>query len=699
MLEDYTNPLNPQPGQPAPSIPVYRKKRATFRDKTLLNLGLKCCLGLVVVLIFLTAVQCTLKKPESPTWTTQLVVPMVNRTYLMPEIIDRIDQPNIYYDSTGAEDQVVFRYSEDIDTIEVTDNLSTPDISHSGGSALGEVTIFPDNPNPVSISLGDVITLRLDFSAPDTSFDMARDIDPIGSFSTATIASGGFDFAFTNDFGLDLDTVIFKLYDITFADTVAYDTLPDPGLPAGESETVFIDLSGQTISDDLRMIIHCHTPGAPPTFSVDDKSLETAVSSDSLVVTSAVTEVPALTRDFQEAVALDDSNTIHQAVLDNGQLSLSIRNETALQTEFTITLNDFNAAGNPLEIIRSVGPNSTVIADIDLTGYIFEPGDQTYPQNVAIDVQAAIDASSPNLVAVSQYDSLLITADISGLNFSSMMGVIQPTDAAFDDIALEIEVPKGFDSLQLVEAILDLNIDNGIGFPGNLDLTITGDNGKSLNITGLIAAGDPDSPVRTVIQEPDLSDFLFPMPSNITINGTATFGDGVTVGTVTAADFVFSNIYINSPLRVIIPDSTMIEADIEEEEIDQEDIDLITDHVVEAGFNTIVTNHLPLGITVEMYLDGDSTRLNSAQAQLVVGPITVAAGTVDAGGIVTAATISENLIVLDSLEIKILENDTLYIGQSVMLNGTGGQAVSITPEDFYNVVGTIEVEYIFDGEF
>jgi len=685
--------------QTSPPTSVKRKRHSPFRDSGVLNFGLKFILGTIVVLVFLTAVQCSLKKPESPQWTTQMVVPMVNRTYPMNDLIDRIDQPNIYYDTTGGVDQVLFRYEENADTVSVTENLTADDVSHLGGDGLGEITIDPAEPNPISVSLGDYLSLTLGVGIPPSSFDIIEDIDPLGSFSTATIASGGFDFEFTNDFGIDLDTVIFKLFDITLNDTVVIDTMPAPGLANGDVDTMFIDLSGKTISDDLRMVIHCHTPGADPSFTLTDKYLETGVSSDSLVVTSAVTQVPAMSRSFQEVVEMSDSNTIISAELASGTVALQIENTTELDADFDITLHDFTIGGAPLVITRTVAANSTGNVNVDLAGYTFAPLDTIAPQTLAIDINADIDSTAPSLVTVSESDSLLINAGISGLSFSSMTGIIQPTSVDFDPVVMDIELPQGFDSLQLVGAVMNLYVENGVNFPGTLNLTVAGNNGESVVLSGAIAAGSAGSPVLSTVQSGSLDAFLNPMPTQITVSGSGEFGDGTTSGTVTPNDFVFSRVEISSPLSLIIPDSTSLESDIEQEEIDQEDIDLVTDHVIEARFNTIITNHLPLGLSVELYLDGDSTRLNALQAQLVVGPISVAAGQTDVNGFVTSATESENLITLDSTGIKILENDTLYIGQSIILQGTNGQAVTVSADDYYRIVGAIEVEYLFDGEF
>jgi len=271
----------------------------SLRDSALMNYGLKFILGIVIILLFLTTVQCSFKKPEAPTWTTSLTVPMVNRTYEMTEIITKIDQPNLFLDSTldstGAGGTQyysytpVFAYSETLDTIGVADNLTTDDIPHSASETLGEVTLHPDNPSPVVINLADYVSLVLG-AVPAVSFDVSDDVPSLGKFSQATISSGSFDIIFANDFGLDLDTVILQTYDITNAAYISTDTIPSPGLAIGEVDTITIDLSGKTISDDLQLQIHCHTPGSTPSFSLSAKTLSSAVEiNDGISVVSALT--------------------------------------------------------------------------------------------------------------------------------------------------------------------------------------------------------------------------------------------------------------------------------------------------------------------------------------------------------------------------------------------------------------------------
>jgi hypothetical protein len=47
----------------------------------------------------------------------------------------------------------------------------------------------------------------------------------------------------------------------------------------------------------------------------------------------------------------------------------------------------------------------------------------------------------------------------------------------------------------------------------------------------------------------------------------------------------------------------------------------------------------------------------------------------------------------------VLKNDTLYIGTQIILDDTNGLPVKFTASDYLTIVGRIEVEYRFDGEF
>lgn len=524
------------------ALPRRRPRKSTFWESPVFIYGLKIFLGFVVVMVFLTITQCTIKKPESPTWTTNVTLPLVNRTYQMPEIIRKIDQPGITIDSTGS---VVYSVEIPLDTI-----------------LLDAIVISPSDPAPVVVRLSDYVSLQLG-AVPPTSFDINLDFPPVDRFSWATISSGGFDVVFVNDFGVPLDTIIGDIVDVVNSRVISSVSIPG-GLAAGASDTVFVNLAGQTVSNTISINLHCFTPGGTM-LSLDDKSLSAAL----------------------------------------------------------------------------------------------------------------------------RYGS--------GITVSAASGIIDPTDAVFNNIYADIDLPKGFDSIQLVNAVLTLEIVNAVNFPGFLNIDITGSNSQVLNLTGNVLPGSATTPVSTNLINNDLASFLNPMPSAVTVNGAATLGDGVTAGIVTSNDYIVSRIRLESPLEAVIGQSTF-RGDIDSEEIEQDDIDLATEHILRAQFLTSIVNHLPLGVNIEILFSGDSNTVY-ANPQLVLGPFQVAPGEIGPDNTVLNEVISENAVTLDSLDVQILKNPVLYSGQIITLLGSGGIPVKIVGSDYVTARGVIQVEYRFDGDF
>ncbi len=523
----------------------------------------------------------------------------------------------------------------------------------------------------------------------------------ITSFSQATISNGQVEVVVDNNLGVSLDTVIIEIFDISNGWTIVTDTFPAP-VASGDTDSLSLSLDGKTISNDLRVISYCYTPGGLVD-SVSSRYIGTElVFADSLEVTSAVAEVPALSREFSQQVALDESNRIDTASLSGGNLNLIIVNGTNLDANVTVTIPDLVSSGSQsLTIDQPVPARQNTVVTVDLGGYRLIPSDVTVPQDIDINVTASAPGTAPQQVEINESDSFFVEAALTSMTFSSVTGVFDMVTASFEGLEQDIDVPTGFESVHFdsASAILTLEIENGIDMPGYLDIQLDGDNGKSLNFSGNIAPGSSDSTSLTVISDSSVADFLSPIPSHIDLSGSVTFGDGIYQGTIEGDDFVLARVKIFAPLELIINES-QIEMDIESEEIDQEDIDVITDHFIEGRFIYNIVNHLPLGAYFNVFFGGDSATLYSYPVK-TFDSLFVTAAPVSATGIVTdTASTGYQEIYLDSADVRrILENDTLYIGQELVLEGSNGQSVKLTQDDYITIIGRIEVEYRFDGEF
>ncbi len=654
-------------------------------------------LALLLVILLLTFIGCEIRKPESPTWTTDLVVPVVNRTYDMAELIDKIDAEGLFLDSN---DLVTYEYSAELDSVALdAENLSTPNLQTSFSEMLGTVAIDPPVVAPVTLALNQIgpLSVVTPGPVPPMSFVVINNLPSITEFSQATIASGQLWVAVTNNLGIDCDTAVLTLSSVGGGQI---GTAPfASGLPNGATDSVLITLDGSTITNRLMAEIDCYTPGGI-ILTASDKDISTRVQfGPTLTVSSAVAEVPAQDRTFGTSFSVDETEPIYSAEISGGELQLTISNGTNLASTLTFTVDDIRTPSNqPLTVQQAVAPMSFETIVLPLANHRLRPSDSVIPQAVAVDARVMTSGTAPQQVMITSSDQVSVTADISGLQFASVTGIFGSTEATIDPDTEDLDIPTGFDAITLNEAVLSISIENGVQLGGQVFLTLLGSNGKSFTINEFIDPASGGQSTLTLITDSTVADFLSPLPQTVTYSGWARFGDGVSVGTIHDGDFVLASIDIAAPLAVTINES-QVDLDIESEEIDQDDIDIVTDHVVSAALIYDVISHLPIGARVSIRLGGDSATVESAP-QLVVGPIEVDAAPTDAIGLTTGVTTSNTgSIALDSTDIRILENDPLYIATELWLHDTNGQVVRLTASNYVTVRARVEVEYRFDGEF
>ncbi|MDD5425386.1 MAG: hypothetical protein PHN52_02705 [candidate division Zixibacteria bacterium] len=672
-----------------------------FRDSFLFKFSSKILLSFIVVVIFLTLTQCTVRKPESPTWTTNLTIPLINRTYPMQEIISRIDQAGVIMDSNS---NIIYTITEEIDTVFIDQvNLTLDDLSIAPFSEhLGIVSIKSPSRDSVIVGLDEIAPLALGAGVPipETTFTVVSHLPSLTGFSTATIATGAVEVIIDNNLNLTIDSVSVKLFDAANGDIVIDSNKTTTPITTGTSATIPLSLNGKTVSSNVKIESTCHTGGGGPFLETAGLELTSILDFPEDLTVSAATDVtvPSLTRNFSDNVALQqgsDTDIIHTATLSQGTLQLEIVNNSALDATLTITLPDVKQGSLPFVTLCQVAPGHDTVLNVDISGFTLEPSDLSLPQLIDLNVAAQVHE---NLIPidVSATDSFLVSALINSLGFSSVTGVFSNNETEIEPVNQEIDVPKGFDQIELAGAVLIIKIENTVGLPGWVDVTLAGDNGKTLHISDSITAGINGLATITTIIDSTVADFLSPVPSNIDISGLASFGDGVSTGTLTVNDYIYAEINFIAPLEMVIHE-TRIETDIESEDIEQDDIELITDHAIQTSFIYNIINHLPLGTQINIYLGGDSATLFT-EPQLVIDSLEVAAAPVIAGIVCDTVSTGTRSIVLDSLDIKILENNPLYIGSEIILKDSDG-TVKLTSDDYLTITARIEVEYLFDGNF
>lgn len=677
---------------------------------TLLKIGSRLLLAVAVVVIVLTVSQCSVKEPQSPSWTTNMAVPVINRTYEMEEIISKIDQDEITMNDSG---DIAYSVSEELDTVSLgSDDLSTSNLSYSVADSLGAVSIDPPSVDPVTVTFQQVTGLSPYFTSgtvPAMDFDVSNELAEITNFTTATIATGTALIIITNDLGVEIDQCDVSIRDASTSPptTITSGSFTSAIAAGGTVDTLSLDLAGHTLPNQLEVYADCHTPGGSVS-NTSERSIQTELAFESgLKVSTATAEVPrmdALTFSQKVGLDLDAGESIDTAGLSTGSLTLTVVNGTNLASLLEIgipEMSDGAASWWFVDTLLSGGDSVTITSD--LSEYLLVPSNDT----VNVNVTAHVPGSGGEKVVVSQNDAFRVTADLTNLAFDRVVGTFASSEASFDGISEELEVPQGFSDVGLNSAVLTLEVDNAVDLPGELDITLTGSNNKVLNLTGDIAARGTGQVQRSTLTFDNVADFLYPLPEAVDVSGSITFGDGAYQGTITDDDFVAARVKIYAPMDLKIDSAEVNDIDLTKEEIEKDDIDVITDHVMNAAFDYSITSHLPLGASAILLMSGDSASLfveDLATAthkvvqletmQINPAPVSLATGT----GIVTEPIVSQGTINLTNDDVQVLNTDTLYVRTKLILTSSDSSGVKLTENDYITINGQVNVEYEFDGD-
>jgi hypothetical protein len=639
--------------------------------------------AVIVVFLFLTMTQCTIKKPEAPSWQTPLVIPLASRTWDMPELIDKLNQDNLGVDSLG---NPVFVYEAVLDTININNSFVIPDVAQTMSESLGIIMLDPVPPAQVNVNLSDYVSL-VSGAVPPIAFDISQSLPPLTKYAEAVVYRGSEIITIENNFGLTLDTVIVTLTDIGQGGELASYPIPG-GLEPAEVSRNTINLSGRTISNQFRLDIHCYTRGAL-SFSLADRTMDASAGMpDGLEIFAATAEIPGISKTFSQTIPFESDHEIHSAQLENGRMVLDIQNGSPLAADLTITLSEFISGGSPLIINQTVPGHDSQQLSISLAGYSLEPGDQTIPQSFPIDVTAGFQPTAPELATVTAGDRVSVTAAIRDIVLGEVDGILASVEADFADIRQDITVPKGCEGVTFQRGTLTITIDNGINLPGSFSATIVGNNGQNRTINGTVAAGTADDRVTSMVVDTEAAVFLDPIPDFITVNGTANFAGGQVSTTIHPSDYLVASILLCSPLEVTI-DSTVIDGGWESSDLNLDTS--VVENLAAARFHAILTNRLPVGVSAEILLGPDSVSLYD-NPQVRLGPIVMNPGVVGPDGRVTEAVISEVVLTIDSTQLKVLENDTLWMGELITLLGAGDTTIRLTASDSLTISGWLEVD-------
>ena len=648
-----------------------------------------------MLLLILTAslvyVGCSLESPQAPTWDTDLTVPLITHHYDIYELIDRMAEDALTYDSNG---NIMISFEQEIDTVGVDAGLTINDINENYNHQLGQITMDPPPPMSTSLYLNEYVAIAAG-TYDEFGFSAGKDFDEMVDFESAVVSEGQLELTITNELGLNTDSLTIWIHNTSLSDTIVT-YVCQGGLPTGQTLIDTVAIDGSLVTNQLTLTSRIHTPGGT-LFSVSDKNLAvSAVMLDGVSVFSATAQIPSQERVYSETVEFEDENQVNTAVFSSGQLLIDIQNTSELSGNFAVTINELENSGQPYSANVYIPAQSSHQISQNLNGYRFEPQIVGVDMAVDVDMTVAIAGSGDNLVTISSTDNFAISAALQNLEFSQVTGIIVPTEVELSNTVEQLDLPTGMEDISLTDALITVNIYSEVDLPAEVSVELNGDGGQYLTFDAEINRGLPGNPGYTQIVIDDLANLTSPVPNEITISGIAIVGDGESIGSVYLESRVWGDVEINSPLKFALGE-TQVDADINSTDIDQNDIDEISERLLGGTIHATITNHLPFGCQVELFFAGDSATLYS-NPQLTLGPYAVGSGIIS-DGLVTQPTVTQLEITLSETDLDIIENATLYVGQNIYLPGTNGQVVNIISTDYLDISAFMTLTTRLGGEW
>jgi hypothetical protein len=640
-----------------------------------------CLCGIIFFIIFLTLVQCSINKPSAPSWNSHYNLPLLLESYDMKTLVEKIDDPAIRLDSLGNPGIYI---QKNIDTIWIKENLDLAPLSDAFEDTLGEIPFTSADTQKTDLFLSDIYG-GPGGTVPPFSYRVEVNFPQLNDLQQVSIRRGIARLKVENHMGVDLDSFSVELVDSVSGASLAT-VIFESGIKQDSTKSKDFDLSNKSFSSKLAGNNRGHTPGGT-VLTLADKYLGFSLCfPDTVFAYSATAKIPPVNLSKNQTIELPTSNIINSARIKNGNLYLQIKNRTNLPANLFIFLPDLTSSGSPLSLSRFIGALSILDLSIPLTGYTFQPSGQ----NINLQISGQTEGSGENLVSITSSDSISISVSSDTILFSSLSGIIQPTPVQIDPLQIDLDLPQGLSSASLTDAVLDLKIRNGVGFPGYFDLNLNGEDGQSLLISGQIESGAPDTPIITVLRKDNLSNFLNPIPEQINLTGQATCGDGITAGRVTENDFICGEIVLNSPFEFIL-DSAQVQIDPNSNSLQEDLRNGLEEKVNSAKIYLDLENHLPLGAKIELLFSRDSVTLYTSP-ELLIGPASINPAQIDSSGLVINPVNTELVVQLNKNNLQVFQNLPFYAGGRITFQGTNGNKVKFLSKDYIQVKSHLELE-------
>ena len=388
----------------------------------------------------------------------------------------------------------------------------------------------------------------------------------------------------------------------------------------------------------------------------------------------------------EDVIELDNDTKVETALIDSGQIQLTIQNFIGLEAGVVFTIEELSLEGSSLE--SSFGITSTtepMLQTIDLSGYSLnlDMADQQ------VNYTSALTIDSEELLMLTLNDSIAIDVLIDTLWFSSVTGIIDTVEVTIDTVEQEISaLPDDMDGFEFTNVEISIDFESDISIPVFLDLTMKASN----------SAGEMDSSSITnwnitdssIVIIPKANELINIQPDMILAYGSARVGGDGTSGTVTSDQTIAGLLSVKAPLELEILPNAQITTDPElTTEADAEET--VPEELEEIMVFIRYDNEFEFGTAVTVLMSQDTLHFDDGTADVLVDSLLIYAGETGLDS-----------LVLNDERLGLFNQDSMYVQAKINVLGQTDENGNPVPSKFLstdtlqlNIYGRIQ--YLMDG--
>jgi hypothetical protein len=662
-------------------------------------------------IILIVAAGCEIQDPALPTFSTRLSVPIGSHEITVSELIE--DQDYLY---AGGDSVLTFQIDGDTTSVVLDLDLSADLEGQNIDAEIGLISLPASDPLIFGFLLEDIFPGAGSLPpgpvpVPAFDFDLESDPSIIEDIESAHIASGELRFVLRNNLPIPMsgtsapEQISIDLIE-PFSGAILTSAVFESAIAPGDTATAVADLAGVTLPSSVAIAL---VGGSAGGFAADglapEDGLEVSLELVDVTMDAATAVIDAQVFSDGGTIDLPNDLQVMTATLATGEISIDLGNDLPIDCLVVLEFPDIQlASGAPATLNIDLPAGGTNSAVMDLAQAVISADAGATLSELTWSITASSAGSEGTAVTIAATDRLNATLAPTTLTFAEVTGYIPEETFALDPTSEELDLPDELDGLQLTSATLTLEIFNGTGVGGTLDISLLGTSadGSSSTLAAVAQiAADDAKDMRTVVTldetNSNIAEFLSTMPETVTLSGEMRIGGPDQIGTIRPGDSARLTWGLDAPLRLMITESQLDQAPIALD-LDTDTREQLDEHLVQADVIAEVSNHFPFAVELFIQVGPDSTAAVN-DPELVIGPLSVEAGSLDnVGGWVSQAVTSQLEIALSTNDIRAFTRPGAFTAVVAHIMGTNGEEIVVRIGDKLNIRGAISAEILISDE-